>query len=217
MAEATRGRRLGAYDDRNLPSGEGAGICPQGRGTAMSVRTAIATGALVTGLSLFAPATAHAAAPGDEHISTPQTVAGLTMTTNPDLLAIAKQLESGLQNELPNTTGTASAFYEDPSDPKKLVLFVGVTGTVADPAAELDNVFAGAQSTGGTVTDVHPVDPGTLPGEGKCGKGQFGNNPAVTCAWADPGSVGALAFLNRDVPGAEKLFPQIRDTVLTKE
>jgi hypothetical protein len=139
------------------------------------------------------------------------------MATDPALTEAANQIKTNLSAKVPNATGTVGAFYVDPSDPAKLTMVVGATGKVDDPAAELDQVFAGAASSGLTVSDIHNVSPGTLSGDAKCGTAAVSGQPVVVCAWADPGSVGLMQFRQRDMTASADLFAQMRNGMLTRE
>ena len=152
----------------------------------------------------------------DATLSAPQTVAGLTLSTDPTLQSAAEEMNTQLKQDLEGATGSVAAFYQDPSDATKLVMVVGVAGRVRSPDAELDQAFSEMSGAGLTATNIHDVDPGSLGGEARCGEGSSEGVPVFVCAWADRGSVGMIAFFNRDPAASEELFPEIRGAVETR-
>jgi TIR domain len=156
---------------------------------------------------------ANNAAPVVEHVTTPQTIGNFTLSDQtPDPGEV-----SGAQGEVTDPTGSAAGIYLEngATDAGKAVLIVAATGTVADPAAEMNKIFAEAAS--GNVSNVHDVDPGQLSGSAKCGTQTDANNTYSVCAWADPGSVGAVVFVNRSLDESEPLFRDFRNAVLARD
>ncbi len=95
-------------------------------------------------------------------------------------------------------------------------MLIGVSGRVRSPDAELDQAFSEMSGAGMTATNIHDVDPGSLGGEARCGEGSSQGVPVVVCAWADRGSVGMIAFFNRDPTSSEEMFREIRGVVETR-
>jgi hypothetical protein len=155
-------------------------------------------------------------AEGNAKLSTPQTVAGLQLSTNDQLKAAAEQMKTQMNQDVKNATSSIGAFYSDPSDPTKIVMIAGVTGTVADPNKELNDAFSSMGTGGLPVSNIHDVDPGSLGGSAKCGEGSTQGQPLVVCAWADHGSLAMIVFFNRDAASSEPLFRQIRGEILTR-
>ncbi len=153
---------------------------------------------------------------GNAHLNKPQTIAGMTLSTQPELVNAADQMKNEISRDVTNSTGSLGAFYSDPSDETKIVMVAGVTGRVADPGKELDDAFTGMSSTGLPVSGIHTVDPGSLGGEAKCGSGETSGQKLVVCAWADHGSLGMIVFFNREAAASETLFRQFRDAILTR-
>jgi hypothetical protein len=149
-------------------------------------------------------------------LSTPQTVAGLTLAQQPQLQNAASQMNAQLRKDVENSTGSIGAFYNDPSDPSKILMIAGVTGVIANPEKELDDTFTGISQAGMTASNIHTVDAGPLGGQAKCGEGETSGQPFIVCAWSDRGSLGMMIFFNRDAASSERLFRQIRGEILTR-
>jgi hypothetical protein len=149
-------------------------------------------------------------------LSTPDEVAGLTLSSNPELQTVADELKTGIREEVTNSTGSIGAFYTDPADTAKIVMLAGVTGVVADPASELGRGFTGISEGGMQITNLHDVDPGPLGGEAKCGDSTANGQALIVCGWADDASIAFALFFNREAAASEELFRQIRGEILTR-
>lgn len=152
------------------------------------------------------------------HLGTPQTVAGLQLSTDPSLVNVANTMKTELRNEVKEATSSIGAFYTDPSgDRSKLVMVVGVTGRVANPSGELDDAFGGLAEGGFSASEPHKVDAGPLGGEARCASAIASGQPLIVCAWADHGSVAMILFFNRDAAESEQLFLQMRSAIETRD
>ncbi|GAA1757382.1 hypothetical protein [Luedemannella helvata] len=161
------------------------------------------------------PAITGALEEQDATLRTPDTVAGLTKSTDATRQSTAEELKRQLEAEIPSSTSSMAAFYEDPADAKKVVMVYGVTAKISSPTKELDEAFSSA-GTSMSVTDVRTVDAGPLSGEAKCGKGNTQGLDLTLCGWADHGSLALVVFFNRDVDSSAVMFKQIRNEVLVR-
>jgi hypothetical protein len=153
---------------------------------------------------------------GDATISTPDTVAGLTRTTRPELQSTADQLQGQLRAGMDDVSGSVVSFYEDPADPSKIVLLYGVTGPVANPERSLNATLDQLTGGGGIYVEMHPVDAGPLGGVAKCGAGDSSGGPLSVCGWSDHGSIAVVIFYHRDVESSTALFGRIHGEVLSR-
>ncbi|MBM0278068.1 hypothetical protein [Micromonospora tarensis] len=126
-----------------------------------------------------------------------------------------------LSTETTSAMGTAYVRAEEvyseelglhiPHDDQRAILISAVSGTITDPTATLEKLFAGLPN----VTDVGPILPGPLGGAAACGTGQ--GNPAIrvdVCGWSDDHTVGMVTlfgFAESDDPHG--VFGQIRAEV----
>jgi hypothetical protein len=152
-----------------------------------------------------------------ETLVTPAEVHGLTLTTDANLTQLAEQAKTDLRQQVKNSTGSIGAFYSDPSDPTKLTMVVGVSGTVANPKNEIKDAFDQLNTSGLSAGDVHDVDSGSLGGETRCGTGSASGQDLVVCVWADHGSVGMMVFFNRPVAESESLFSEFRTAIIKRD
>ncbi len=151
-------------------------------------------------------------APIVEHLSTPQTIGSLTLSSSNTPPA---SLTDDIKKELANPTGAIAGFYTENDDLTKPVLVIGVTGPVANPDDKLAAIFKEPGTEG--VTNIHDVNAGNLSGKAQCGSEVSGSQNLVVCVWTDPGSLGAVFSVNRDAAEAEDLFRQVRNGVLTRD
>lgn len=95
-----------------------------------------------------------------------------------------------------------------PGDDQRVILVSAVSGTMADPTATVDRIFAGLPN----VTNVGAIPPGPLGGTAGCGIGQAKTGLRVDiCAWEDQHTLGMVTFIGfaqADDPHA--VFGQIR-------
>jgi hypothetical protein len=148
-------------------------------------------------------------------LSTPQNVAGLKKSTNPQLQPVIDQATTGLKKEV-GFDDIIAAFYEDPKDPQKIVMLIGGTKLFLRPDSELDSAFKGFDDEGGQVKGVTDVDPGDLGGKARCGTADQQGVSVSLCAWADHGSLVMGMFLNRSVDESAALLRQIRSEILKR-
>ena len=119
-------------------------------------------------------------------------------------------MTSQLDSEVFGSTSRVAAFYGDLAK-RDLIMLVAVSGRIADPDKELNDVFANMQSL--SVKNVKDVDAGPLGGKAKCGDGDAGGVPLGMCAWTDNGSLGMVGFYFKDATAASKEFVKIRGEV----
>ncbi|TQJ23278.1 hypothetical protein FBZ33_3544 [Micromonospora sp. A202] len=117
-----------------------------------------------------------------------------------------------------SATGTAYVRAEEvysrerglhiPSDDQRVILISAVSGTITDPTATLNKIFAGLPK----VTDVGSVVPGPLGGVAGCGTGQAGTGiPVDVCVWSDQHTIGMVTFMNfTKADDPRGVFGQIR-------
>lgn len=153
----------------------------------------------------------------NETLVTPAEVHGLTLTNDANLTALAENAKTSLRNQVKNSTGSIAGFYSDPADPTKLVMVVGVSGTVANPKNEMSDAFNELQASGLPASDVHAVPAGDLGGETKCGTGSTAGQSLIVCIWADDSSVGMVVFFNRPTAEAEPLFQAFRTAIIKRD
>ena len=143
------------------------------------------------------------------HLSTPATVAGLTLVTTADTTGIVEGMRSLLTSEAAGSGDIIAAQYNDPKDAKKIVFVAGTTGQFSDPATLISTVFTDDTETI-KQDSVHDVATGTAGGSAKCGTGSDPKVPLSVCGWADSGSLGIVFFMNRAATESEPLLGQIR-------
>ncbi|MFJ6167774.1 hypothetical protein ACIQH6_21815 [Micromonospora orduensis] len=117
-----------------------------------------------------------------------------------------------------SATGTAYVRAEEvhsgerglhiPGDDQRVIQISAVSGTITDPTATLDKVFAGLPK----VTDVGSVAPGPLGGVAGCGTGQAGTGiPVDVCVWSDQHTIGMVTFVKfTKADDPRGVFGQIR-------
>jgi hypothetical protein len=150
-------------------------------------------------------------------LSTPETVAGLKKSANPQLQPFADKATEDLKKES-GLDSTVAAFYEDPKDPRKLVMLVGGTKLLLRPESELDDAFRGFnEGAEQDVKNVVEVDPGDQGGKARCGSVTEEGTQSALCAWADHGSIVLGVFFNRPVNESAALLRQIRSQILTRD
>ncbi|MEV1144888.1 hypothetical protein [Micromonospora sp. NPDC049799] len=121
----------------------------------------------------------------------PETLAGRPKVTDPNLLDIARQLETTLNKSLPGATSTVGAFYGTPAK-KDLVMVAAASGPNADPGKTLNDTIAGAKQSAVEVGPMTDVEAGPLGGEAKCGDAKAAEVNIGLCIWSDRGSVGMI-------------------------
>jgi hypothetical protein len=95
-----------------------------------------------------------------------------------------------------------------PDDDQRVILISAVSGTITDPTAALDKIFAGLPN----VTNVAPIRPGPLGGMAGCGTGQAKTGiPVNVCAWSDHHTLGMVTFIGfAKTDDPHGVFGQIR-------
>jgi len=182
-------------------------LIPRGNNNPVVAQSTVAPSASVT------PSTPV----GKLTLSAPQTLAGLTKSTQADLQKSADQVVTDIKNEVDGETGAVAAFYNDPSAAGKRVLFIGVTADIVSPAAEIDDAFTSFNSSGDIkISNIADTPSGPLGGKAKCGDGVTGDVKVVMCVWADNESLGMVIFYNRSVAESKDLFVRLRGEASTR-
>jgi hypothetical protein len=153
---------------------------------------------------------------GNASLSTPETVAGLKKSTNAELQPVVDKMSSDIKKES-GLDDSIAAFYEDPKDPRKLVMLVGGTKLLLRPDNELDTAFREMNGQDLKITNVTEVDAGDMGGKARCGQGTTAGVPVALCAWADHGSLVIGGFFNRQVNESAALLRQIRSEILKRD
>jgi hypothetical protein len=147
-------------------------------------------------------------ADGSEHLLSPRTIGQLTLQyASPP----AGTLNGAFGYRIHDKTGTVYLLYSDPEHVTQQVNILAVTGTVDDYKTVLDAYLIGVKP--GSVVDVNP---GELSGVARCGILPDSNDMFISCAWADPGSIGLVYCYYRTIHECTDLFPHIRDAILTQ-
>jgi hypothetical protein len=143
-------------------------------------------------------------------LSTPASLAGLSLDTSDNASQTADYLRTAVAAKISLET-SVGAVYRDPAGTDRDVLFFGGTAFIITPESQLDHALALLNDDSGTVTGLHAVDPGQLGGSMKCGTtpGDNGSTMAV-CGWADNGSLAVALFPGRTVDQAAELLRQMR-------
>jgi hypothetical protein len=142
----------------------------------------------------------------------PETLAGRSKITQPDLQVASDAMVAGLKADMPDATSTVAAYYGDVLA-GDLIMIAAVSGIVANPAAEVDQTFADLPGAGMAVTNIQSVDPGPLGGEAKCGDGTAQGMSVGICSWADLGSIGLILMYNKTGAEAASEFVAIRGAI----
>jgi hypothetical protein len=150
-----------------------------------------------------------------EHLSTPQRIGNFELAADPSGSLTQPNMTNDVRNEVTNPTGSIAALYLEAGDRSKPVVVVAATGTIADPDAKMTQLFHEAGSE--RIANVHDVDPGQLSGTGRCGSATEQGQTFGVCVWVDPGSIGAIIFINREAAESEGVFRQVRDAILKRD
>ncbi|GAA1757373.1 hypothetical protein [Luedemannella helvata] len=169
-----------------------------------------------TAVATTRPPAAGADAEKGATVSTPATLAGLTLSKEPSLQKTAEDLEAELKSSIPNASSAAAGTYQDPSDPTALVMVAVVAVDNDTPEALVSGAFVGMRSQL-DVKNVKDIDPGPMGGIARCGTATMQGMPLTVCVWGDHGSLGQIYFLNRSLPESQKLYPDIRKGVLHRK
>ena len=142
-------------------------------------------------------------------LTTPGSVAGLTLDTSDDAKQTAEYLRTAVAARVALDT-TVGAVYQDPTSKDRKVLFFGGTNLDVSPAHQLDTAFGLLNDATGTVIGVHDVPAGPLGGVAKCGSSQGDGGAMPVCGWADSGSLAMALFPGRTIDDAGKLLIDLR-------
>lgn len=148
----------------------------------------------------------------DATLTTPSTVAGLTLDTSTDGKSTADYLRTALSAEV-QLDSSVGAVYNDGAES---VLFLGGTGLIWTPEDDLDTAFDLISDDQGAVTGLHEVPAGKLGGTMKCGATKTDDGDMSVCGWADHGSLALAMFPSRTETDAAKTLVQIRNATQTR-
>jgi hypothetical protein len=152
-------------------------------------------------------------------LTAPDSLAGLTKSTEPDLQQAANEIAAGIRKDV-QVDDAIAAFYRDPKKEERIVAIVGGTAFLMSPKTELDEAFRSAGSGGMGIKDTRDVNAGPLGGVARCGTAEQVSGkqkvPLSICAWADHGSLVIGLFFNRSVEESAALLLQIRSEILTR-
>ncbi len=146
-------------------------------------------------------------------LSAPDTIAGMPKLDDPAFQTLGVELSGQLEDSI-DASSTLAAFYAPDGDRTRVVMLAGATKLMFNPGTQLDDAFKGFESTDLTVTDVSPVDAGSMGGSAKCGRGEAAGIGIGVCVWADHGSVGVVFAFNHDPGETADLMRKIRPEVL---
>jgi hypothetical protein len=145
----------------------------------------------------------------------PQQVAGMTLDTSAQSAETTGYLSDAVRSGTSLSNPTAAA-YDVGGDRTHSILLFGGTGSIYRPGHELSRILGLLDDTD-SITDLHPVAPGPLGGEMKCGisvdAGDLDDPDIPICGWADHGSAVAALFPGRTVAEAAELFRKFREAI----
>ncbi|SCL32997.1 Flagellar basal body-associated protein FliL [Micromonospora pallida] len=144
----------------------------------------------------------------------PETLNGRPKATDPGLVTASETMAAEVKKDVPEATSTVGAFYGDPA--KDLAMIVGVSGLIADPKQELDDMVSTFATEFGATT-MTAVDSGALGGEAKCGDGNAEGEKVGICLWADRGSLGVVILYFKSGKEAEAEFASIRSAIVQRD
>ena len=148
----------------------------------------------------------------DVTLSTPNTVAGLTLDSSADARQTTDYLRTAVAAKV-TLDSTVGAVYQDPAKPDAKVLFFGGTSGQLSPGQALDQALSLLNDDSGSVTGLHDVAAGTLGGVAKCGTSNGDGGAMPVCGWADTGSLAIGLFPGRTDAGAAALLLDLRAAV----
>ncbi|MFI7217962.1 hypothetical protein [Micromonospora maritima] len=139
-----------------------------------------------------APAAAAPPSPVLRTLQMPDTLLGLPRNMDRGAVGSAQRHLETLKREVaPATSAVGWAYGNDGAD-ADMVFITGVSGTVTDQQGLIERSLQPYR-----IKSHEPVDAGELGGTARCGHGRFGEESyLVACAWADPQTVGIVAFLS---------------------
>jgi hypothetical protein len=143
----------------------------------------------------------------DATLTTPDTIGALTLDRSESGVQTADYLQTALSAEV-DLDKAVGAVYTDAGG--KGVLFLGGTGLIWAPEANLDVAFDMISDSEGAVTGIRTVDAGELGGTMKCGVTKSDDADLAVCGWADHGSLALAMFTNRSTDESGRLLREIR-------
>lgn len=149
-------------------------------------------------------------------LSTPNELAGLTLSEDATFTKQATDRKAEFTAEHPDVTDSAAAVYADSKDAAKVVLVVAGALAVDSPSEQLDALFGEQAESSITLNERQDVAAAaSADGAAACASGTAQNSPLTVCIWADPSSVGIVYFFNRGVDEAAPLFAQVKGGVVS--
>ncbi len=145
-------------------------------------------------------------------LTTPATVAGLTLDTSDEARQTTDYLRTAVAAKTALST-TVGAVYQDPTSQDRKVLLFGGTSVQLSPARALDQAFGLLNDESGSVTDLREVPSGPLGGVVRCGTSNGDGGAMPVCGWADNASLAIALFPGRTVDAAAKLLLDLRAAV----
>jgi hypothetical protein len=146
------------------------------------------------------------------HLSTPDSLAGLTLDHTADGQATAEYLRTAVAASVTLDT-SVGAVYDDPADKQRSVMFFGGTGLLLSPDKELTAAFQLLDDQGGGMKDVRSLPAGKRGGEMKCGTSTGDGGDMTVCGWADHSSIALALFPGRSVDDGATLMGEMRDGI----
>ncbi|WP_198348138.1 hypothetical protein [Plantactinospora sp. KBS50] len=146
-------------------------------------------------------------------VVTPDELNGRPKATEPQMQKLSDDMRSGMEDALPQSTGTVGQFYGS-SAKRDLVMVTAASGRVTEQAKQVDDAIREFGNTGPTIEGVHSIDPGPLGGTAKCGDAQAAAGVSVgVCVWADGGSVGLIGMFFKTAKDVEVEFVDMRGQI----
>jgi hypothetical protein len=164
-------------------------------------------------VAVFGPLGWHLIAGRGTTLSTPATLAGLTLDKASDANQTADYLRTAVAADT-SLDSSVGAVYRDPAAKDRSVLFFGGTASIDSPAEQLDRTLTALLTDqSGDASDLHALPAGSLGGVLKCGTSAGEGGPMAVCGWADNGSLAVALFPGRTVDSAADLLRQMRSGI----
>ena len=140
----------------------------------------------------------------------PDKLAGLTKSEAAQFTSLLDTMIEQLKSGMPGATDVGAGIYSDPDAAEKLVMVVNMKGDFPLSSVQVDGMMGGLGIGGLKVTDVKPINAGSLGGTVKCGKGDVNGVSMTVCAWGDDGEIGMAVFYFRTQSQSTTLLTNIR-------
>jgi hypothetical protein len=171
-----------------------------GRGARLLGPLALTTAiTLIAGCSLLPTHASEDSSPSPEQtpairiaLIAPDSLGGLPKSLNRGLTVHAKTTLDALKPEVGTLTSAIGWAYGGETETQDAILVSAAAGKLTNPRTSLNRYL----TTMTPLSDTHPVEPGPLGGEARCGAGDAGGERVAFCGWADQDSIGILLFLS---------------------